>query len=308
MNHFRLEVIAFLGAIRFFTRIPIPDAVPHSPEGLNHSARYFPAVGILVGLLSAVVFGLSNLLYPESVCIIIATAASVYLTGAFHEDGLSDMADGLGGGWDKMRILEIMKDSRVGSYGVIAIAMTLLAKFTLLSALNASWMPLLLVAGHAFSRYCAVLIMAGMNYVREDASSKAKPLATQLSRNALIVASVFGLLPLLLLPISASLAGISLGLLATIWLGSKLQKWLGGYTGDCLGATQQLSELAFYLGVKDIQKLQRLIVDALEDVKAQDIVVFNTEHLSPLFERVIIASGTSNRQTKALAEIGRAHV
>ena len=97
MNQFRLEVIAFLGAIRFFTRIPIPDSVPHSPEGLNHSARYFPAVGILVGLLSAIVFGLANLLYPEPVCIVIAMAASIYLTGAFHEDGLSDMADGLGG-------------------------------------------------------------------------------------------------------------------------------------------------------------------------------------------------------------------
>jgi len=88
-----------------------------------------------------------------------------------------------------------------------------------------------------------------MTYVREDALSKAKPLATQLTRNALIVASAFGLLPLLLLPVSASLAGVCLGLLITIWLGRKLQKWLGGYTGDCLGATQQLSELAFYLGV-----------------------------------------------------------
>ena len=248
MNHFRREVIAFLGAIRFFTRIPIPDAVPHSPEGLNHSARYFPAVGILIGILSAVVFGLSNLLYPESVCIIIAMAASVYLTGAFHEDGLSDMADGLGGGWDKMRILDIMKDSRIGNYGAITITFALLSKFVLLNAFSAGWIPLLLISGHAFSRYCSVLIMAGMTYVREDTLSKSKPLATQLSRNALLVASAFGLLPLLLLPVAASIIGAIAGVLTTIWLGRKLQKWLGGYTGDCLGATQQLSELAFYLG------------------------------------------------------------
>lgn len=248
MNHFRREVIALLGAIRFFTRIPIPDSVPHSPEGLNHSARYFPAVGILIGLLSAIAFGLANLLYPEPVCIVIAMVASVYLTGAFHEDGLSDMADGLGGGWDKMRILDIMKDSRIGNYGAITIAFALLAKFVLLFAFSAAWIPLLLIAGHAFSRYCSVLIMAGMQYVREDALSKSKPLATQLSRNALLVASAFGLLPLFLLPLTASIVGAIGAILITVWLGRKLQKWLGGYTGDCLGATQQLSELAFYLG------------------------------------------------------------
>lgn len=248
MKHLHREAIAFLSAIRFFTRIPIPDAVPHSAEGLNHAARYFPAVGILIGTVSAIAFGLSNLFYPETVCVFIAMAASIYITGAFHEDGLSDMADGLGGGWDKMRILEIMKDSRIGNYGAITVTMALLAKFIILNEFSVGWIPLLLIAGHAFSRYCSVLIMSGMSYVREDALSKSKPLATQLSRNALLVASVFGLLPLLLLPLSASLAGVLTGALITIWLGRKLQKWLGGYTGDCLGAAQQLSELAFYLG------------------------------------------------------------
>ena len=121
-------------------------------------------------------------------------------------------------------------------------------KSSSLSAFNAAWVPALLIAGHAISRYCSVLIMTGMQYVREDALSKSKPLATKLSRNALLVASVFGILPLLLLPLPASLLGVVAALLATIWLGRKLQKWLGGYTGDCLGAAQQISELAFYLG------------------------------------------------------------
>ena len=248
MNACRREAFAFLGAIRFFTRIPITDRVPHSAEGLNHSARYFPAVGILIGSISALAFALTGLFFPETVSIVIAMATSIYLTGAFHEDGLSDMTDGLGGGWEKMRILEIMKDSRVGSYGVVALTMALLSKFVLLSAFNATWIPALLIAGHTFSRYCSVLVMAGMHYVREDALSKSKPLATKLSRNALLVASAFGILPLLLVPLQASLLGIVAALLATIWLGRKLQKWLGGYTGDCLGAAQQISELAFYLG------------------------------------------------------------
>lgn len=247
-NTVQRETIAFLAAVRFFTRIPIPDRIPHSTESLNHAARYFPAVGLLVGTLSALAFFLAALALPTSVAVLIAMASSIYLTGAFHEDGLSDMTDGLGGGWEKMRILEIMKDSRVGSYGVIAMVMALLSKFVLLDSFDPIWIPFLLMAAHAFSRYCAVLIMAGLSYVREDALSKSKPLATKLTKNALWIASAFGLLPLLLLPATAALMGVAAGLLATIWLGRKLQKWLGGYTGDCLGATQQLSELAFYLG------------------------------------------------------------
>ena len=256
MQQMQRELFAFLGAVRFFTRIPVSCRVPHSNEYLNHSARYFPAVGVLVGTLSAIAFSIALLFLPLSIAILIAMATSIYITGAFHEDGLSDMTDGLGGGWEKMRILEIMKDSRVGSYGAIAIAMALLGKFALLNEFASFWIPLLLITGHAFSRYCSVLIMAGMAYVREDTLSKSKPLATQLSHNALLVATGFGILPLLLLPLSASLAGVVAGLIVTIWLGRKLQKWLGGYTGDCLGAAQQLSELAFYLGALAVLGIQ----------------------------------------------------
>lgn len=248
-NPIHREAHAFLGALRFFTRIPVSGRIPHSEALLNHAARYFPAVGLIVGGISAIAFVLAHLVLPQSVSVLLAMAASIYLTGAFHEDGLTDMTDGLGGGWEKLRILEIMKDSRVGSYGVIAIAMVLALKLACLTEINAAWVPVLLVTGHAFSRYCSVLIMAGMHYVREDASSKAKPLATQFSRNALVVASSFGLVPLLWLPFNALIVGMVCALLVTIWLGRKLQQWLGGYTGDCLGATQQLSEVAFYIGV-----------------------------------------------------------
>lgn len=242
------EVYALLGAVRFFTRIPISDRIPHSDALLNHASRYFPAIGLLVGSLSAAGFIFASLILPTSVSILIAMVTSIYLTGAFHEDGLTDMTDGLGGGWEKLRILEIMKDSRVGSYGVIAICMTLLIKFVCLSEFDAAWIPLLLIAGHAFSRYCSVLIMAGMSYVREDALSKSKPLATTLSTSSLFVASVFGMGSLSLLPWAPALTGAAAGFVITIWLARKLQKWLSGYTGDCLGATQQLSEAAFYIG------------------------------------------------------------
>jgi adenosylcobinamide-GDP ribazoletransferase len=245
----RRELEYFLGAVRFFTRLPVPGWVGHSAEALNHSARYFPAVGMLVGGIGALVYLGAAQLWPQPVAVLLSMAATIYATGAFHEDGLSDTVDGLGGGWEKLRILEIMKDSRVGSYGVVAMVLALLGKFTLLNALEPALIPLALLAGHAVSRFCSTVLLATMDYVREDLLSKAKPLATRLSPGAMLFALSFVIGSLTLLPPEKTLAGCALAALATFWLAGKFKRWLGGYTGDCLGATQQLSEIAFYLGV-----------------------------------------------------------
>ncbi len=144
----------------------MPAWVGHSAEALNHSARYFPAVGLLVGGIGALVYWLALHLWPQPVAVLLSMAATIYATGAFHEDGLSDTADGLGGGWDKARILSIMKDSRVGSYGVVAIVLALLGKFVLLASLiglagagcAARWpccVALLCHAGHGYAGLCA---------------------------------------------------------------------------------------------------------------------------------------------------------
>lgn len=245
----RREIEYFFGAVRFFTRLPVPAWVGHSAEALNCSARYFPAVGLLIGGLGALVYLGALMLWPQPVAVLLSMAATLYATGAFHEDGLADTVDGLGGGWDKARILEIMKDSRVGSYGVVATVLVLLGKFSLLAALDAGLVPFALLAGHAVSRFCAVGLLATMDYVREDALSKAKPLATRLSGGALMVALVFAGIGLLPLPPARMVAGLLLAALATVWLAGKFRRWLGGYTGDCLGATQQVAEIAFYLGL-----------------------------------------------------------
>lgn len=245
----RRELAYFFGAIRFFTRLPVPGWVGHSAEALNHSARYFPAVGLIVGSIGALVYLGAALLWPQPVAVLLSMVATIYATGAFHEDGLADTVDGLGGGWDKLRILEIMKDSRVGSYGVVAMVLALLGKFTLLSALDGALLPFALLAGHALSRFCATVLLATMDYVREDSQSKAKPLATRLSAGAMLVALAFVLVALAFLPLAKALAGCTLAALATLWLVTKFTRWLGGYTGDCLGATQQISEIAFYLGL-----------------------------------------------------------
>ena len=245
----RRELEYFFGAIRFFTRLPVPGWVGHSAEALNHSARYFPAVGLLVGGLGALVYWLALHLWPQPIAVLLSMAATIYATGAFHEDGLSDTADGLGGGWDKQRILNIMKDSRVGSYGVIAMVLALLGKFTLLVALDATLVPLVLVAGHALSRFCAVLLMVTMDYARADDSSKARPVAVRPSLGALVIAGAFVALSLAALPLARAATGVFLALLASFWLATKFRHWLGGYTGDALGAVQQLAEIAFYLGL-----------------------------------------------------------
>lgn len=245
----RRELEYFFGAIRFFTRLPVPAWVGHSAEALNRSARYFPAVGLIVGGLGALVYLGATYFWSPGIAVLLSMAATIYATGAFHEDGLSDTVDGLGGGWEKLRILEIMKDSRVGSYGVVAMWLALSGKFVLLLNMDAALLPVVLLAGHAVSRFCSTVLLATLDYVREDLLAKAKPLATKLSAGEMLVAAAFALLGLVLLPPFKAVAGVLLAALATLWLAFKFKRWLGGYTGDCLGATQQVSEIAFYLGV-----------------------------------------------------------
>ena len=212
------------------------------------SARQ-PAVGLLIGGIGALVYLGAAYFWPQPVAVLLSLAATIYATGAFHEDGLADTVDGLGGGWEKLRILEIMKDSRVGSYGVVAMVLALLGKVTLLNSLDGALVPFALLAGHAVSRFCSTVLLATMDYVREDLLAKAKPLATRISGGEMLVALLFVLVVLTLLPTEKAVAGCVLAALATLWLAGKFRRWLGGYTGDCLGATQQVSEIAFYLGL-----------------------------------------------------------
>ena len=245
----RRELGAFFAALGYFTRLPVPGWVGYSADGLARAARYLPAIGLLVGGAVALVFWLAAHVWPQPVAVVIAMVATIALTGAFHEDGLADTADGLGGGWDKAKILAIMKDSRVGSYGVIAVVLGLLGKFALLATLPAGQVVAALIAGHAVSRFFAVSLMATMDYARDDESSKARPVAARLGAGPLLFALIFAALPLLLLAPEQILPAVALAALATLWLATKCRRWLGGYTGDCLGAVQQVAEIAFYLGL-----------------------------------------------------------
>jgi adenosylcobinamide-GDP ribazoletransferase len=245
----RREAEAFFGALRFFTRLPVPAWVGHSQEALDRAARYFPLVGAFIGVLGGLTFLLAALVLPVSIALIFSMAATLLITGAFHEDGLADAVDGFGGGWTKPQVLAIMKDSRIGSYGATALALMLLAKFNALYELPDEWIAPALVAAHAASRFCPTALIYSLDYVRDDDSSRAKPLAVRMGVGSLALAALFGLLPLALLPWKAALAGLALAALMTFLAARYFVRRIGGYTGDCLGATQQGAELAIYVGI-----------------------------------------------------------
>lgn len=250
----------FLLAIGFFTRIPVPSFQDFRTEDLNLSAKYFPLVGLFVGMLGAGAYTLASDVLPHSIAVLLSMAMTIYITGAFHEDGLADSADGLGGSWERERILTIMQDSRLGTYGAIALFLMLFGKYQLLEALPAYYLPFILVIGHTLSRLCALYVMADLSYVKVE--GKAKPLATKVKPTDLVVATVFGVLPIPLIYYNFSpfiftvydwlLLGVYCllpVLFVWIWWRNKIKHWLGGYTGDCLGAMQQLTELALYIGL-----------------------------------------------------------
>lgn len=269
----------YLLSVQFFTRIPITgrlaDWVGFSPALLRASAGHFPGVGLLVGLLVALFTAVLLLALPATataalVAAALGTALGVLITGAFHEDGLADVADGLGGSAERERALVIMKDSRVGAFGAIAVVLALLCKVALLALLAEVSAPLMvsaLVGAHVVSRSWPLLTIRLMQHVGDVAGSKSKPLADQISATALVTGFLWCFMALALI-VSAQAAtnfiasgapdeGLLQALLnALVWSGiawAWMARWfwrrLGGFTGDCLGATQQVCELAFYLGL-----------------------------------------------------------
>ncbi|MCC2975021.1 adenosylcobinamide-GDP ribazoletransferase [Massilia sp. IC2-476] len=243
----------FFIAVQFFTRLPIPRWVGFEQEWLHHASRYFPLVGLVVGAIGAGVYAAAAYLFPAPVAAALSTAATIYATGAFHEDGFADTCDGLGGGMTRERVLEIMKDSRVGAYGAIGVVCMLGAKCTALAMLPpASAIGALLLA-HPLSRLAATSLIWCMEYAR--AEGKAKPLAERMTTPEFIIASATValagaiLVATAALDLRAVLAACIASALATWWLARKFARRIGGYTGDCLGAVQQLAEVVIYLAV-----------------------------------------------------------
>ncbi|SHI70615.1 adenosylcobinamide-GDP ribazoletransferase [Aquimarina spongiae] len=243
------EIHIFFTALMFFTRIPCPKWVNHDPRYLRLSAKYFSLVGIIVGGIGAAVFYGTSFLFSKEIALFLSMFSTIYATGAFHEDGFADVCDGFGGGWTKEKILLIMKDSRLGTYGTIGILLLLAIKFVALSELPIQYIPIALIAGHSLSRFIAVTLLYTHPYVRENDDSKAKPAAKNISFTMVLVSAVFGILPLLFFMNPWLFITLIPMYISKMFLGAKFKKWIGGQTGDCAGAVQQLSEVIFYLSV-----------------------------------------------------------
>ena len=253
------ELHIFFTCLMFYTRIPCPKNINHDPDYLNKATRYFPFIGWIVGTISFTAFYIFSLFLSTETAVIFAIIASVLTTGAFHEDGFADVCDGFGGGWTKEKILMIMKDSAIGAYGAIGLVLLFLAKFKLLTESISLFTNsnsyllvfLLFISAHSVSRLAAISIIFTHEYSRDDASSKSKPIAKNHSWKEIFGSFFFGLIPLLILSyfnFKFLLALIPVFIMR-YFLARYFQKWIDGYTGDCLGATQQVCEVVYYLSI-----------------------------------------------------------
>ena len=232
----------------FFTRIPVRLIGEYSSDMLNKSSKYLPLIGFLVGGISAFVFWISNMYFSDSISIVLSMITAILTTGAFHEDGLADTFDAFGGGWTKEKKLEIMKDSRIGTYGSVALILALLFKFVLLGEFTSEKIIFVILVSHILSRLSPVVMIYFLDYVRLDSSSKSKPVGNGVSTVQMFIALLFALAPLFYFDVQ-TLYLIPVVIVAQILLGMWYKKHLDGYTGDALGTSQQLTELVILLAL-----------------------------------------------------------
>jgi adenosylcobinamide-GDP ribazoletransferase len=252
------QALLFAVAVQFLTRLPVPDLEGFQTSWLSESTRYFPLVGALAGAIGVAVWWLSSMVFPAPVAIGLMMVASLLLTGAFHEDGFADACDGFGGGRTRDAVLATMKDSRVGAYGAIGVAMILGLKWSVLISLPRAAFPIIVIGSHVVSRWYAISLIWRLPYVREDAQAKSRPLANSLRGMDWLLSGALGaaiLLPAMLLVDPLNRSQLALALFAALTVSgaiaflaaSYFKHRIGGYTGDCLGATQQLAEVGFLL-------------------------------------------------------------
>lgn len=250
MSPTRREVELALTAGSFLTRLPLPAPADRDQRRMAAAFRWFPAVGLLIGAAGAAVFLLAGTLLAPVPALVVSTAAVAMLTGALHEDGLADTLDGLGGA-TRERALAIMRESAIGTYGALGLGLVVAAKIAALAGMTPGAAAPTLVAGHGLSRLSPILVVATSRYVRPSGTGGFT--AAGVASGDLAVAGATGIVALVAL---GAILGplVALGGAAGMVLGHALaralfERRLGGYTGDCLGATQQLSELGLILGV-----------------------------------------------------------
>jgi adenosylcobinamide-GDP ribazoletransferase len=234
-----------LAALQFLTRVSFAPA-HYRPDLLSRAAVYFPLVGLAIGAAAAL---LNRLLTPHlsrPICALLLITFLVLLTGGLHEDGLADVADAFGGGWDRAQILRILKDSRIGSFGAIALALSLGARWLLLVTLPVSRFAGVLISAHVLCRWTVLPLSHFLKSARGEEGQAAR-IANKVGWTSMAIGSVlaFGIVVFMLR--TQCLPTIAAAIVATLLTGVYYQRRIGGVTGDCFGATIQLTEIAVYL-------------------------------------------------------------
>jgi adenosylcobinamide-GDP ribazoletransferase len=247
----RQQFNIFLGALMFMTRLPVGKGYVFRSQDLPRSAVYFPIVGVMIGLLGGLVLLCAEPFLPPVIAVLFCMGTTVLVTGALHEDGLADAMDGLLGGQEPRQRLEIMRDSRLGSYGAVALWFSLTAKaFVLTSLLEEGVLKAVtaLIVAQGLGRAATVVLLFSHPYVRSD-QSKASPFGNAVTLKEALLALIFPVLLSFVLLGNKSVLILIAAAAGTWAAGRYFQKKIGGITGDCLGAASQLIELVCYLSL-----------------------------------------------------------
>lgn len=246
MEHFR-------NAARFMTIVPVRAVAGDiAPDWLTRCLKYSPLVGIGIGLVSGFVLLIATELWNETIAAMLAVATSIALTGALHEDGFADTFDGFGGGFTVEKRLAIMKDSRIGTYGALALGLNVALRIAALAALTPWEGAAALIAAHAAARAAPAWVMTRLSYSGEVSAMKvayaeSRPRVDELQLGLIFV--LLAILPLTLISASAVAFGMLLGAASATLLALWARRLIGGYTGDVLGGIEQAFEIGFLLGV-----------------------------------------------------------
>jgi len=240
----------FLAAVQFLTRVPVPTP-SYGPDSLARSVKFFPVVGLLVGASAAL---LHLLLAPHFERIVVAFLVLTFLlliTGMIHEDGLADAADGFGGGWNREKILLIMRDSRIGSYGATALTLSLLSRILLLSSLPLALVPQYLIATRVLGQWTTLPLSFYLSPARAKSENGVDGQGARIARitslGSLIAGTIFSFAVVIALLRARAAFAIAAAIIVTLTSGLYFQKRIGGVTGDCFGAANQIAEVAVYL-------------------------------------------------------------
>ncbi|NNM57582.1 adenosylcobinamide-GDP ribazoletransferase [Acidocella sp.] len=244
----RRQFSLLLCAVQFLTRLPVPAFPGFQADWINRSARYFPLAGQLSGLLSAAVLLLAAQFWSTWIAAALGLLTATLITGALHEDGLADTADGFGGGRDPAHRLAIMKDSRIGTYGVLALSFCTVLKLASLAALSPFLAACSLIAAHGVARAATVMVMHGLPYAGDPASAKISIENLPPTRTEMWIALLLACWPLFLLHYTNILLSLALCAILTLALARAANRLIGGQRGDVLGAVEQLCEAGFLLG------------------------------------------------------------